>query len=177
MDQSSTSLDERMRALLDEARQGGYASGWADAIRTIVTAVTDAAPKSPGMPARERRASGVTQESSNGQQLRPTVSGKRAPWGLSNRAVAAALNRAGDTGIDLEFVRTVGMELEGFTLAESSIRSTFSDFAERGEIVRRGDRWFKVNKETAGSAIEATPAAPATHHQGGSDARTTLATH
>jgi hypothetical protein len=167
MDNDTMSLDEKVLALLSDARQEGYREGWQSAFRYIALAATNAIQNPQSVP--ERRTPPLVDQQA---KQPPIIPRRRAPWGMSHRAIRAALKRANGGGVDVPTVRAIGFELESFDLADSSVRAGFLDLAERGEIEKRGDRWFR--KETAGSASEATPAASATTHQGGSDARTTL---
>lgn len=166
--------------LLNEARQEAYTQGWADAVRKIMQATADAAPNKALRPQRQPAAEPPLPKieanpAANRNTSKPGRDG-RGPYGLCPKAIRVALDRAGNRGIDRDMVAAIGVEIGGWSLAESSIRSTMSKFEDEGEIERRGERWFKV--ETAGSASIATPAAStsATTHQGGPH-ETTLTTH
>lgn len=171
MDDVST-IDNRIIALLQEARDEAYARGWQDAIRSIVSAATNSAPavgggwvlRSEGHLADNNHT--VAKKAKNGNAE------TRAPWGLSDRAVDAALDRAGDRGVDFDEVRAVARELEGHDLAVSSVRTTCLKKVRRGEVIKRNGRWFKLRAaqtETAGAAHEATPAVPLYNYQGGTN--------
>jgi hypothetical protein len=166
MNGESDMQEARLLAVLKEARDEAYARGWQDAVRSIVTAATNAAPNSPRI--GEAMAPEVQPTI---HRDRPLKTAGRAPYGSCIRAIAASFKEAGDSGIDLDLVRETGLRTEGARLAESSIRSTLIDMVREGEAERRNGRWFLTRSsetETAGHAQEAHPAAPILNHQGGS---------
>jgi hypothetical protein len=165
---NTNTIDSQIMALLERSREDAFRAGWDAAITSVVTAATNIAPQGTKVVAT----SGIQYET---QHLRrrapmPGDAPNRAPWGLAERALNAAIERAGSRGIDFDGVREMAREMEGHDLAETSVRSACLKRERRGELVRRNGRWFppaKIFPESAGSAHEATPADPLFHNQGG----------
>jgi len=170
MNGESDTREARLLAILKEARDEAYAQGWQDAVRSIVTAATNAAPNSP----RVGEAMAPEGQPTTHRERSPKTSA-RAPYGLCARAIAASFREAGESGIDLDLVRETGFRMEGARLAESSVRSTLIDMVRTGLAERRNGRWFltRSETETAGHAHKASPAAPLSN-QGGSHEGTAL---
>jgi hypothetical protein len=157
MNGESDTREARLLEILKEARDEAYAQGWQDAVRSIVTAATNAAPNSP------RVAEAMVSESQRPSRgARSSKTSTRAPYGLCARAIAASFREAGESGVDLDLVRETGFRMEGARLAESSVRSTLIDMVRDGLAERRNGRWFltRSETETAGHAHEASPAVP-----------------
>jgi hypothetical protein len=152
--------DARLLAILKEARDEAFSEGWAAAIRSIVTAATNAAPSSPHVVDDDLTRAAIETKQPIRREGLPGR--KRAPYGLCRRAIGESFKQAGEAGIDLEMVSETGFRMEGGPkLASTSIRSTLIEMVNEGVAERRNGRWFLVSSKTeaAGHAHEANPAA------------------
>lgn len=160
----------QIAALVEQARQEAFKSGWDAAIKSVVTAATNAAPE--GFKVVADAPLSISTGKPRSTEV-PQREGTRAPWGLVERALDIALDRAADRGVSPDEVRAVARELEGHDLAENSVRSACLKRERRDELIRNRGRWFKVNlavsKEPAGSAYETDPAASDSLTEGGSN--------
>ena len=85
MDDVST-IDNRIIALLQEARDEAYARGWQDAIRSIVSAATDSAPAVGGGWVLRSEGTFGRQQSHSRKKRPKTVTLKRERRGVSRIA-------------------------------------------------------------------------------------------
>jgi hypothetical protein len=179
-----SNIDERLQAIVAKALADGnaitieairaaYDQGFEDGIDHIVqTARADRSSRT-STPVIAATPMAVRENpfNSSPRQAEAAPSPKRAPYGLCRRAITEAFRIAGDSGIYIEMVIETGFRMEGgLKLAASSVRSTLIEMQKASEIERRGARWYRVShpeRETAGHAHEADPAAPIPHNQGG----------
>lgn len=154
---SADSIESKVSALLHEVREEAYQRGWDDALKSIMVAAKNAIPARESLDPRQPTPDGGSPLPIR-RELPVRQISKRAPWGLSIRATRTALERTGDQGIDWRLVQDIGKELTGFEMAEVSVRSTLWDMTKRGELIRRGDRYFAAEGEAVVPEKEGTTA-------------------